>query len=114
MGIVLLHAAVLEPRHHEDHAGLTLVSYRNAVEEPVTQDLAQSVIPGVLEHYDLDDLVMAIAPRAVTVTDPIDGAGKMVEASAFRRQYAWVVAADRKLHLVDQLRVEPAAAGTKP
>jgi cephalosporin-C deacetylase-like acetyl esterase len=114
MGIVLLHAAVLEPRIASITLDQTLVSYRNAVEEPVTQDLAQSVIPGVLEHYDLDDLVMAVAPRAVTVTDPIDGAGKTVEASAFRRQYAWVVAADRKLHLVDQLRVEPAAAGTKP
>jgi cephalosporin-C deacetylase-like acetyl esterase len=115
MGIVLLHAAVLDPRIASITLDRTLVSYRNAVEEPVTRDLAQSVIPGVLRHYDLDDLVMAIAPRTVVVTDPIDAAGKSVDAGGFRRQYAWVFAADRKLHQADQLRiVEQPAPATKP
>ena len=106
MGIVLLHAAVLEPRLTSITLDGTLVSYRDAIEEPVTRDLAQSVIPGVVQHYDLDDLVMAIAPRTVVVSDPIDAAGKTVDASEFRRQYAWVLAADRKLRLKDQLRVD--------
>jgi cephalosporin-C deacetylase-like acetyl esterase len=115
MGIVLLHAAVLDPRITSVSLDRTLVSYRNAIEEPVTRDLAQSVIPGVLRHYDLDDLVMAIAPRTVVVTDPIDAAGKSVDAGGFRRQYAWVFAADRKLHQADQLRiVEQPAPATKP
>jgi cephalosporin-C deacetylase-like acetyl esterase len=115
MGIVLLHAAVLEPRIQSITLDRTLVSYRNAVEEPVTRDLAQSVIPGVLQHYDLDDLVMAVAPRTVVVTEPLDAAGKTLDADAFRRQYAWVFASDRKLHQADQLRIagqQPAA--TKP
>src|SRR5581483_2459088 len=80
MGIVLLHVAVLDPRIQSIVLDRTLVSYRNAVEEPAPQDLAQSVIPGVLQHYDLDDLVMALAPRSVVVTDPIDAAGKTVTA----------------------------------
>jgi hypothetical protein len=115
MGIVLLHAAVLDPRITSITLDRALVSYRNAIEEPVTRDLAQSVIPGVLRHYDLDDLVMAIAPRTVVVTDPLDAAGKTVDAGSFRRQYAWVFAADRKLHQADQLRiVEQPAPATKP
>jgi hypothetical protein len=114
MGIVLLHAAVLEPRLTSIALDRTLVSYRNAVEEPVTRDLAQSVIPDVLEHYDLDDLMMAIAPRPVTVMDPMDAAGKPVDAGAFRRQYTWVFASDRKLHQPDRLHlVEQQSAGTK-
>jgi dienelactone hydrolase len=113
MGIVLLHAAVLEPRITSIKLDRTLASYRNAVEEPVSHDLAQSVIPGVLRHYDLDDLVMAIAPRSVVVTDPIDGAGKGIDEPAFRRQYAWVLASDRRLRLADQLKVvvSPADSG---
>ena len=115
MGIVLLHAAVLNPRIASITLDRTLVSYRNAVEEPLPNDLAQSVIPGVLGHYDLDDLVMAISPRTVVVTDPIDAAGKTVDAAAFRRQYAWIFAADRKLRQADQLKVvEQSPAATKP
>lgn len=109
MGIVLLHAAVLDPRIASIKLDRTLVSYRNAVEEPVTRDLAQSVIPGVLGHYDLDDLVMAIAPRTVVVTDPIDAAGKTVETDALQKQYAWVLATDKKLHMPGQLRIVAAA-----
>jgi cephalosporin-C deacetylase-like acetyl esterase len=105
MGIVLLHAAVLEPRISSIAIDRTLVSYRNAIEVPVTRDLAQSVIPGVLRHYDLDDLVMAVEPRSVAISNPIDGAGKAVDADALHRQYAWVFASDRKLHEPDRVRV---------
>jgi len=54
MGIVLLHAAVLDPRIRSITLDRTLVGYRMAIDQPVTRDLAQSVIPGVLRHYDLD------------------------------------------------------------
>jgi len=114
MGIVLLHAAVLEPRIRSITVDRTLVSYRNAVEEPLTRNLAQSVIPGVLQHYDLDDLVMAIAPRTVTIADPIDAAGKDVEADAFHQQYAWVFASDRRLHEADRVRLTEASAQPTP
>lgn len=110
MGIVLLHAAVLEPRIRSITLDRTLVSYRNAVETPVTRDLAQSVIPGVLEHYDLDDLVMAVAPRTVVLTEPKDAAGETAGADAVQKQYAWVVATDKKQHMTDQLRVMAAAS----
>lgn len=109
MGIVLLHAAVLEPRIRSITLDRTLVSYRNAVDEPVTRGLAQSVIPGVVQHYDLDDLVMAVAPRAVVITEPEDAAGKTADADAVQKEYGWVLATDKKLHMPGQLRVMAAA-----
>lgn len=104
-GIVLLHAAVLDPRIRSITLDRTLVSYRNAIEDPVTRDLAQSVIPGVLRHYDLDDLVMAIAPRTVVITEPLNANGSRASIEAQQREYGWVQAADRTLHMSDQLRM---------
>ena len=35
------------------------------------QDLAEVALPGVLRHYDLPDLMRAVAPRAVRLIDPV-------------------------------------------
>ena len=82
MGIVLLHAAVLDPRIHSLTVDHTLTSFQSAFDAAMPRDLAQSVIPGVLQHYDLKDLIAALAPRSVTVIDPIDGEGRPVTVSA--------------------------------
>ena len=73
MGIVALHAAALDTRIREVTIDRTLITYKAAVRAVVTRNLAQIVIPGVLRHYDLEDLMVAIAPRAVSVRSPIDG-----------------------------------------
>jgi cephalosporin-C deacetylase-like acetyl esterase len=105
MGIVALHAAVLDPRIHAVTLDHTLTTYRTAFDDPAPRDLAQSVIPGVLQHYDLDDLIAAVAPRTVTVIDPVDGEEKPVAADAFHQQFAWVFDSARNLHHPDQLQL---------
>ena len=37
------------------------------------------MIPGVLQHYDISDLIKAIAPRTVEVLNPVDGTGARVQ-----------------------------------
>ncbi len=88
MGVVLLHAAVLDTRLHSVTVDGTLTSFRSAFDAAVPRNLAQSVIPGVLLHYDLDGLVAAIGPRKVTVIDPVDGEGQPVSEGALGRQDA--------------------------
>lgn len=105
LGIVLLHAAVLDPRIRNITLDDSLASYRIAMEEPMPRNLAQSVIPGVLRHYDLDDLVMAIAPRRVTLIDPADATGRAIAPDDFRRQFAWLFASDRNLHQLGRVQV---------
>jgi cephalosporin-C deacetylase-like acetyl esterase len=105
MGIVLLHAAALDSRIRGITLDHTLVSYRMAIDQPMPRNLAQSVIPGVLRHYDLDDLILAIAPRPVTIMNPIDAEGNTVNEETFRRDLEWVFASDRNLHETGRVRL---------
>ena len=74
-GAAVLHAAALDPRIGRVVVENTLASYRSIVDVPVHRDMSEVVIPGVLRKYDVADLVRAIAPRRVTVVNPVDGAG---------------------------------------
>lgn len=105
MGIVALHAAVLDARIHSVTLDHTLTMFRAAFDDPAPRDLAQSVIPGVLQHYDLDELVAALLPRTVTVIDPVDGEEKPLTADAFRREFAWVFDSARNLHHADRIQL---------
>jgi hypothetical protein len=80
MGVVLLHAAVLDPRISQVTVDHTLRSYRLALDAPLHRNLPAIAIPGVLRHYDLPDLVAAIAPRPVTITHPVDALGEELPA----------------------------------
>lgn len=65
--LVLLHAAVLDPRLK--HVTLTHLppSYRELLANPMPVDAPQDVLPGVLLHYDVPDLVRALGTRVTVV-----------------------------------------------
>jgi cephalosporin-C deacetylase-like acetyl esterase len=98
-GVALLHAAVLEPRIGEITIERTLSSYASVVDANVHRDVAETVIPGVLLHYDLDDLMIAIAPRAVLVVSPVSGSWNVLPYASFRDAFARVFRADESLGL---------------
>ena len=105
MGIVLLHTAALDARIREVTVKETLLSYRSAVDSAVTRNLAQSVLPGVLRHYDLDDLLVAITPRPVSIISPIDGEGNPVGPEEARRALSWALETDRTLKLPGRVKL---------
>ena len=107
MGIVLLHAALLDTRIREVTLDRTLLSYRAAVDAAVPRNLAQSVIPGVLRHYDLEDLMVAIAPRKVSLISPIDGEGNPVGPEIAGQALSWVLQTDRTLHHPERVKIIP-------
>jgi len=80
MGVVLLHAAVLDSRVSRVTVDHTLRSYRLALDAPLASGLPEIAIPAVLLHYDLPGLVKAIAPRPVTVTHPVGALGEDLTA----------------------------------
>ncbi len=108
-GVVLLHAAVLEPHIRRITIEHTLSTYASVVNVPVHRHVAESVIPGVLLDYDLDDLMIAVAPRKISVVNPVDGAGAALDEAAFRAQLARVYAADSSLNLKNRV-VSPTRA----
>jgi dienelactone hydrolase len=76
-GPVALHAALLDPRLGTVRIETSQISWRAAADVPIQRDLPEISAPGVLAHYDLPDLIAALAPRRVTVaapTDPLDNA----------------------------------------
>jgi cephalosporin-C deacetylase-like acetyl esterase len=102
MGIVFLHAAVLDDRIRALTLDRMLIGYRAAVDAPLTKDLAQSVIPGVLRRYDLGDLMVALAPRAIELIAPTDGGGDRIDA---HDALAWVLQTDQKLGYAGRLKL---------
>ncbi len=80
LGLVLLHAAVLDPRLKHvtiDHA---LESYSSLLAAPMPIDAPEDILPGVVLHYDIPELVHALGPR-LTFTDPLPGTANLSAAN---------------------------------
>jgi cephalosporin-C deacetylase-like acetyl esterase len=80
MGLVLLHAGVLDRRLRRIEVDHVLTSYRSLVDAPVPTGAPEDVIPGVLLHYDIPDLVRALGVR-LKESDPLTGADDLSQES---------------------------------
>jgi hypothetical protein len=60
MGLVLLHAAVLDPRLSHITIDHVLTSYRSLLDAPFPIGAPEDIIPGVLLRYDIPDLTKAL------------------------------------------------------
>jgi len=72
MGLVLLHAGVLDRRIRHITVGHVLSSYRSLLDALLPTGAPEDVIPGVLLHYDIPDLERALKPR-LTESNPLKG-----------------------------------------
>jgi hypothetical protein len=80
---VALHAAMLDSRFTAIATRALMPSYQMAIEAPVTRGLPEIALPGVLQHYDLGDLVTALAPRPVVMIDPVAPSGRSLREGEF-------------------------------
>lgn len=81
MGLVLLHAAMLDGRLHHVSVDHVLRSYKSLVDAPMPIDAAEDILPGVLLHYDIPELARALGSR-LTATDWLDGSADLSETTA--------------------------------
>jgi len=79
--VPLLHAAVLDQRLGRVVLRDTLVSYRSVLDHSIHRNLPEIALPGVLLSYDLDDLMLALTPRRLTVVNPLDPVGQPMRRS---------------------------------
>ena len=106
MGVVALHAAAIDPRISRVTAENTLASYQLALEpEPLYFDLPEVIVPGVLRHYDLPDLIIAMCPRPVTLINPAGADGKPLDPDAAEELFSDVEEAGHNLGRSRQLTV---------
>lgn len=60
-----LHAAVLDPRIGKLHSIGGISSFKSVIENPLQRNWYSYVLPGVLQYYDVSDLVAALKGRVV-------------------------------------------------
>jgi cephalosporin-C deacetylase-like acetyl esterase len=76
MGLVALHAAVLDSRIKHVTVDHVLESYDSLLKAPMPVDAPQDILPGVLLKYDIPDLVRVLGGR-LTATDWLPGTANL-------------------------------------
>ena len=87
-GLLALFAALLTPKVARIAIEHAPVSYKALVDEEMHTLKANIVIPGILRHFDIPDLLAALAPTPLLIINPLDGKGKRMTASAAEAEYA--------------------------
>jgi len=88
LGPVALQAAVLDRRFRKVFVRDVLASYKLASEAPVTRNLPEIALPGVLKFYDMPDLVTVLAPRDVVMINPLDPVWRSLRQKDFAKIFA--------------------------
>jgi hypothetical protein len=78
LGPVLLHAAVVDKRITGAIVENALVSYSSVGSAAIHREVDDMVVPGVLGQYDFADLVAAMAPARVWITNAHSPTGKLL------------------------------------
>jgi hypothetical protein len=86
--IPALCAAFLAPKIAGIYLAEHLVSWRGLVETEMYHHPFANFVPNVLRSTDLPAIAAAIAPRRITITGILDGAGQTVPALEARRVYS--------------------------
>jgi dienelactone hydrolase/pimeloyl-ACP methyl ester carboxylesterase len=75
---VALHAALLDPSVGRVTLEGMLLSWSSVARSPKSRGQLASVVPGALGAYDLPDLAAALAPRPLSIRNPVDPLGRPV------------------------------------
>ena len=86
----LLHAAVIDERIGELRLERMLISYQAIVKQRIHRRVFESVARGALRRYDLPQLAAAVAPRPLTIINPVEPNG--LEAYSAEAEGAYVPA----------------------
>ena len=81
-GPAALHAGAFDKRIAKVTLIRSIRSWEDVVETPLAKNQLQNVVPFALETYDLPDLVRLIAPRVVTILEPVDPEGRPIDESS--------------------------------
>jgi hypothetical protein len=98
LGVVALHAAALDSRMSRVVVENTLGDYALALNAPLTRNLPEIALDGVLRKYDLGGLMLAVAPRTVAVVNPVDAVGLPMREAAARKELSYALSGRVRLY----------------
>jgi hypothetical protein len=75
-----------------------------ALDAPLHRNLSDIVMPGVLRHYDVNDLLQAIGPRTVLLVNPADAMGMAAREDLVNRELSVTFQSDRRLGTPQRVR----------
>jgi cephalosporin-C deacetylase-like acetyl esterase len=84
-GVYALHAALLDSRISHVVTQQSPAVLRLGVERPIHRHIYEVAVPGMLASYDLDNLIAAIAPRKVTIVNPVDLLDRPMRTKEYRQ-----------------------------
>jgi hypothetical protein len=98
----LLHTAVVDDRFNTVVMERGLISFGAIARTPIHRRVFERILPGVLGRYDLPDLVAALAPRLVWLSNPLSPMGQPVPPAAFLEEYRRAEGAYQVLQSADR------------
>lgn len=102
---VILHAAALNPKVTAVTLERGIPSWDLVVRTPVNNDQLVNVVTGALKTYDLPDLMASLAPRPLTIKNPVDAAGEPLSAEAANEAFKVVKDAYAKKGAGDKFKL---------
>jgi cephalosporin-C deacetylase-like acetyl esterase len=112
--VALLHAAAVDPRLTRVVLQDAPVTYRGVLDHSITRDLPGLAPPSVLRHYDLDDLLLSLAPRPVVLVNPVDAVGRPLDRAERERYLQPLEHAYGRLGKPGRLQLRWRARGDPP
>lgn len=103
---VVLHAAALDDRIKSVTLDGCVLSWDHVARTPVSHNQLATVVHGALAVYDLPDLAAAVAPRKLTIRNPLDAAGRPATPELIEATYRPARAAYEKANAADQFVIE--------
>jgi dienelactone hydrolase len=82
-----LHAAALDTRVSVLTLDGGLVSWDSVIRNPISHNQLVHAVPGALKVYDLPELAASVAPRPLTIRNPVDATGKPLTKDAAELAY---------------------------
>src|SRR5262249_6055569 len=79
-----------------------VLSWDRVVRTPISHNQLANAVPGALAVYDLPDLAAALAPRKLTIRNPVDTMGQPAPQAAVEETYQPVRAAYEKVNGKDK------------
>lgn len=104
-GVALLYATVLDDRIGGLVLENVLVSYSAVVNQRLHLGVFEDVAWGVLKSFDLPDLVAALTPRPVWITDAVNPLGNKIPVEDVNDVYSEAERVYRTTGVADSLRI---------
>jgi cephalosporin-C deacetylase-like acetyl esterase len=87
--LLAVYAGALEPRVRGLAAIGLMLSYRSVVDDPLYRQPLSSLLPGVIEEFEVRDILAGIAPRKLLLLNPENAQRDPASRAEARRELDW-------------------------